>query len=268
MSYTPNPGYSGPDSFTFTVYNGAYTSSPGTVSITVTPVDIPNATGQVLTVTENAANPSVLGFTFTGWDADGLPLTYTITNNPAHGVLTHPDPTTPTLYYYTPNTGYTGPDSITFTANNGYFTSAPAFIAITVLPVYQNPLASSQTVSTPHGTPVSITLQGYDPNGETLTYNIVNPPTQGTLDTSNFPIVVYTPTSPAFSGTDLVHLHRDGPEPAHLCRRDGHHRCDGDEFAKREPDGHSREHGLDRYPHHPRRHPDGSDEFVIRLLDV
>ena len=38
LTYTPAPGYSGPDSFTFTVNDGQATSAPATVSITVTPV--------------------------------------------------------------------------------------------------------------------------------------------------------------------------------------------------------------------------------------
>ncbi|MEY3895251.1 MAG: hypothetical protein RLZZ214_770 [Verrucomicrobiota bacterium] len=39
LSYTPNANYQGPDSFTFTTFDGIESSAPATVSITVQPVD-------------------------------------------------------------------------------------------------------------------------------------------------------------------------------------------------------------------------------------
>jgi len=58
LTYTPSAGYVGPDSFTFTVSNGTYTSAPATVSLTVNPIVLSSLTfltpvpaGTVLTAT-------------------------------------------------------------------------------------------------------------------------------------------------------------------------------------------------------------------------
>lgn len=40
LTYTPNAGYSGPDSFTYTAADATHTSNTGTVSITVTPAPV------------------------------------------------------------------------------------------------------------------------------------------------------------------------------------------------------------------------------------
>jgi uncharacterized protein YhjY with autotransporter beta-barrel domain len=51
VTYTPTPGYSGPDSFTYTATNAAGTSAAATVTITVTPLPltVSPATGSTLT---------------------------------------------------------------------------------------------------------------------------------------------------------------------------------------------------------------------------
>jgi hypothetical protein len=56
-------------------------------------------------------------------DADGDPLTVSITSNPAHGQVTSLDPTTGS-FTYTPNGNYNGPDSFGFSVTDGTFTVA------------------------------------------------------------------------------------------------------------------------------------------------
>ena len=66
--------------------------------------------------------------TLTATDIDGDALTYQIVNPPASGVLigVPPDLT------YTPNAGFSGTDSFTFTANDGRIESLVATVQITV----------------------------------------------------------------------------------------------------------------------------------------
>jgi len=63
--------------------------------------------------------------------ASGGSVTFAIVANPANGSITNFDPVAGTLTY-TPNPGYVGPDSFTFTATNVIGTSQPATVSITV----------------------------------------------------------------------------------------------------------------------------------------
>ena len=76
--------------------------------------------------------------TLTGSDPDGDALTYKIVKQPEHGTLSG----TGKNVVYTPDAGYTGPDSFTFTVNDGKVTSAAATVSITVEPTTP-PLANT-----------------------------------------------------------------------------------------------------------------------------
>ena len=69
--------------------------------------------------------------TLTASDADGDALTFTIVTQPAHGTLKLTDASKGN-FTYTPTTGYSGTDSFTFTANDGYLDSNAGTESITV----------------------------------------------------------------------------------------------------------------------------------------
>ena len=135
-SYTPDPDYSGPDSFVYQVTDGSLTDT-GTVTATVNPVnDAPVASAQDVVVVQDTATT----VTVAGSDVDGdCPLTFAVATAPAHGSVgavtneqcSSGDATADILY--TPTAGYTGPDSFTVTVTDpASGTSAPAQISITV----------------------------------------------------------------------------------------------------------------------------------------
>jgi hypothetical protein len=68
--------------------------------------------------------------TLTASDQDGNALTYSVVTGPQHGTLSG---TAPNLTY-TPAAGYSGPDSLTFKANDGTVDSNIATVSITVVP--------------------------------------------------------------------------------------------------------------------------------------
>jgi Bacterial Ig domain len=162
------------------------TWTPGTVN------HLPVANPQSVSTPQDTAK----AVTLTASDADGDALTYTVVTSPAHGSLSG---TAPNLTY-TPTSGYTGPDSFTFKANDGTGDSNVATVSITVTAVNRAPTANPQSVSTPQNTAKSVTLTGSDPDGNALTFAVVTNPAHGTLS-GTAPNLTYTPTS-GYTGPD------------------------------------------------------------------
>jgi VCBS repeat-containing protein len=133
FSYTPAPGYSGPDSFTYRAYDGTAYSNTVTVSITVAAVNsVPVTVDDVATVGEGGVlSVSVPGVLANDSDADGDTLAASLVTNVAHGTLTlHPDGS----FTYAPTPGLSGTDAFTYRAHDGVAYSAPARVTITVTP--------------------------------------------------------------------------------------------------------------------------------------
>ena len=124
--YTPAADFNGTDSFTFTVSDGASTSAPATVTITVTPVNDPPVANPPPTVTALSGSPTPV--TLAGSDVDGDSLTVVVITPPVHGNLTGIE----TAYSYTSTAGYAGPDSFTFAVSDGQVQSPPVTVAIDV----------------------------------------------------------------------------------------------------------------------------------------
>ena len=81
-------------------------------------------------VTTQAGAP--LSIVLAGSDADNDPLSFSITSQPTNGNLAAGK--TSAEWIYTPADGFTGVDSFTFVANDGYGNSEAAVISITVTP--------------------------------------------------------------------------------------------------------------------------------------
>jgi hypothetical protein len=151
LTYTPTPGYSGPDSFTFKVNDGSLDSNTATVSITVNHVNhAPTAQNGTLTTDEDVAKTMSLQAS----DPDADALSYAIVSAPGHGSLSG---TAPALTY-TPAPNYNGPDSFTFKVNDGHLQSNVATVSITVTPVNDQPVAHDDTATT--NVDVALVLHG------------------------------------------------------------------------------------------------------------
>ena len=136
VTYTPNTNYNGSDSFTFTVSDAELTSTPATISITVTAVnDAPTAAVQSASGNEDEAQE----ITLAGNDADGDALTYALATNPSNGTST----LIGNVVTYTPNTNYNGSDNFTFTVSDAEYTSSAATVSITVASVNDLPVILS-----------------------------------------------------------------------------------------------------------------------------
>ena len=99
----------------------------------------PVAAGQSATTAEDTA----VQISLDGTDVDTCELTFAIATGPANGMLSGitnvacasglPNTDTASVVY-TPNTGFSGSDSFTYTVDDGTTTSSPATVSITVTP--------------------------------------------------------------------------------------------------------------------------------------
>ena len=124
LTYFPDPGYIGPDFLEFVVSDDIGESPAIRVDINVVRANnAPVANPQSL-----IANSGVpLSVVLTGSDPDGDALSFQVTAQPTHGVLSG---TAPNLTY-TSALGYLGPDSFQFVVSDGTLSSSPATVNIT-----------------------------------------------------------------------------------------------------------------------------------------
>jgi alpha-tubulin suppressor-like RCC1 family protein len=127
LTYTPDSGYSGADSFTYRVDDYIETFATGTVSITVTK---PNAAPTAKDLEVKAGFEAATPVTLSGTDNDGDHLTYAVEARPEHGTLSGDVP----ALTYTPDDGYSGGDTFTYRVNDGTKDSATATVGLTVNP--------------------------------------------------------------------------------------------------------------------------------------
>ncbi|MDQ3952506.1 MAG: Ig-like domain-containing protein, partial [Actinomycetota bacterium] len=191
--YVPDAGYSGDDSFEFRASDGEASSPAARIDVDVTPVnDRPAATDGTIPVAGGSVTGSVdLATLVDDAETSDANLSYDVVSGPAHGTATL---TGTTLEYVRTAPGRDA-DELTFEVTDrgdpdgcgaatpgscaAALTSAPATIAIT----FGNaaPTAADDTATTPEDTAVSIDLDGDDPDGDALVYEITSLPADGTL---------------------------------------------------------------------------------------
>ncbi len=143
MDYTPNLGFSGSDSFSYSVNDGTVSSSGATVTITVNPNGL-NLTPTADPDSQSTNEDTPLSGIVTGNDPEGAILTFSASTLPTHGTLVLQSSGS---YTYTPTANYFGPDSFTFTVNDGVYTSSAATISLTVDSINDTPVANIDFVN-------------------------------------------------------------------------------------------------------------------------
>ena len=124
FSYTPNAGFAGVDTFTYTATNdNGVVGNTATIIITI-PSKIPSASSYDVSTDMNTS----VDFPMNGNDPNGLPLTFSVITGSSNGAFSVNN----NVITYTPNQDYVGSDSIEYTASNGTYTSPAATINITV----------------------------------------------------------------------------------------------------------------------------------------
>ncbi|NEO11912.1 MULTISPECIES: Ig-like domain-containing protein, partial [unclassified Moorena] len=204
--YTPEDGFSGPDSFTYELSNGL-TTQTATVDIDVTPVDENSliAVDDTTTTEENTAVTIDVLQNDTDIDGNG---TVTILNDPSNGTAVVDDNGTAEDFtddsvIYTPDNGFSGADSFTYELSNGLLTkTATVDIDVTAAVDENSLIAVNDTATTEENTAVTIdVLQNdtdVDGNGTVTILNDASNGTavvddNGTAEDSTDDSVIYTP---------------------------------------------------------------------------
>ena len=130
-------------------------------------------------------------------DLDDTVLTFEIVRKPVHGNATLNDDGVVT---YTPAGGFKGIDTLWWIARDKLHSSDTVMLKFYVAMENQKPMARGRQVTTSEDVPVALQLSADDIEGDKLTYNIIDNPSNGTLS-GTAGDRVYTPYID-FNGTD------------------------------------------------------------------
>lgn len=180
------------------------------------PVGGADAYGTVEDTPLTVAAPGVLA---NDTDADGDSLTATGATQPAHGEVSL---ATNGSFTYTPDAGFFGSDTFTYTANDGTAASAATTVTITVEeedpgPVNTAPMAGNDAYDTVEGEALTLPAPGVlandtDVDDDVLTASGATQPANGEVSLAADGSFTYTPEA-GFSGKDVfTYMADDGTD--------------------------------------------------------
>ncbi|AIZ63579.1 hypothetical protein PK28_07535 [Hymenobacter sp. DG25B] len=185
----------GPGEYTITVQvSDGSSTDEATVVLTVEEVNA----APVLSEIADATIPEMAEYTFTAsaTDAENSPLTFSLLGAPAGATMQAG------VFSWTP-TEAQGPGSYTFSVqvSDGELTDVQE-ITLTVEEVGTEPVLSAvpASVTIPELAAYNFTAQGYDGDGDALTYSLLNAPTGASIGASNG-LFTWTPTEAQGPGT-------------------------------------------------------------------
>ncbi len=130
LFYTSNEAFVGTDTFSYLVNDGELNSAAVQFDILVTAAPVSNSAPLANELILESAIGQAHAFKLSGSDNEGQPLTYSILEQPANGVITGVVPD----LVYTPNPGFVGRDTLQFTVSDSDVSSEPGKVVFNVEP--------------------------------------------------------------------------------------------------------------------------------------
>ncbi|RYE01818.1 MAG: hypothetical protein EOP61_10175, partial [Sphingomonadales bacterium] len=201
VTYTPNAGYFGVDSFTFTATGPGGTSVPATVSLTVATPAAPVASDKEGVAVPYASTGTAIDLSAS---INGVHTGIAIGTAPSHGTVTIAGD----VVTFTPAATYYGADSFTYVATGPGGNSAPATVSLTVS-TPAAPVAANASAAVPfNGTGTAIDLSA-SISGVHTSIAMGTAPAHGTATITGH-VVTYTPAA-SYYGADSFTYVATGP---------------------------------------------------------
>lgn len=207
ITFTPNLNFVGAATFNYTVSNSIGVTAVGVVTVNVTPaiVNPPILGNDTATVAEDAVLtlPPATLLANDNDPANHLPLTITGVGNAVNGTVA----LTGGNVVFTPTAHFNGSASFTYTVTDAVGGTANATVTVTVTPVADPPVVVSSNQTVTIGNTLNFTVQASDPDGDTLSYSLINPPTGATISSTTG---AFSWTPPAVGDTAITVQVNDG----------------------------------------------------------
>jgi hypothetical protein len=203
LTYVPNPGFTGTETFTYTVTDEGKNTSTGTVTIRVLSKDSQPVAKDDETSTP-ANTPVTIDVLANDYDPDGGPLTVQIVTGPGYGkVKVGADG----QLVYTPHPGFIGRDVVTYLVTDSSGQSSKATVTIDVREVKIAPKAHNDSYATQANsvltiaTAAGILVNDIWSNDNGLTVSLDEITKHGALFVNSDGSFTYVP-NPGYVGTD------------------------------------------------------------------
>ncbi len=199
ITYTPNGGFNGNDTFTYEVCDTDGDCDQATVTITVNPVDdTPNANDDSESTDEDGILNSDVSTNDTG--LEDTPVNYSVLTDVSNGTLTLNSDGT---FTYEPNDGFNGTDSFVYEVCDEDGDCSTATVTITVNSVNDVPVANddSETINQDSTLDSNVSANDSGLEDTPVTFSVQTDVSNGTLVLNTDGSYTYTPDV-GFYGTD------------------------------------------------------------------
>ena len=217
FTYIPEADYSGSDSFTYTVYDGAINSSIATATINITEVNDPpvalDDTNYEVDEDSYLYVSTSEGVLSNDTDPDNTDLKVSLQDSVSHGSLNlYSDGS----FQYTPTANYNGTDVFTYTISDGLATSNKASVTITVNAVNDPPVVQDDSYQTNEDVVLNVSQSSgvlnndSDPDNDILTASVQDSVSHGTILLNANGSFTYTPDTNYYGTDQFTYVANDG----------------------------------------------------------
>lgn len=212
VRYTAASGYSGTDTFEYTIEDELGLSDTAAVTLTIDAGlnSVPVAVADLVTLSEDSAG-RVVNVLSNDEGLNDTPVIVTVVSGPTHGTAEVQGDNT---VLYVPAPEYSGVDAFQYSVTDADGESSTADVNLTVSPVDDTPVASADTVTTAEDTVVSIAVLDNDRGlGDgSLVVTILTPSAYGAAVVEDDNTVTFEPAADYFGQTIIVYSVTDGEQ--------------------------------------------------------